>query len=117
MQALLYHGLITSNYKDKTMSLENKINAFLTDSYSRFSYVDQATTGAVNAAQGHMDNLYDTHAEAGVDASGEDFLSDYYVAGILDRVADELSSMYDVDAKDNTFWVELKAIVKSSNKN
>lgn len=95
------------------MTLENKINAFLTDSHSRFSYVDQATTDAVNAAQGHMDNLYDTQSEAGV--SGEDFLSDYYVAGILDRVADELGSMYDVEAEANAFWVELKAIVDTHN--
>ena len=93
------------------MTLENKINEFITDSHSRFSHVDVATTGAVNAANGHMDNLYDTREEVGVDASGEDFLSDYYVAAVLDRVADELRSMYDVDAKDNAFWVELKAIV------
>jgi len=43
-------------------------------------------------------------------------LSDYYVAGILDHVADELSSMHDVDAKDNAFWVELKTIVDAHNK-
>ena len=42
------------------MTLENKINAFLTDAHARFAYVDAATTGAVNAANGHMDNLYDT---------------------------------------------------------
>ena len=93
------------------MTLENKINAFLTEAHSRFSYVDAATTGAVNAANGHMDNLYDTKEEIGVDADGDDFLSDYYVAGILDRVADELGATHDVDAKDNAFFVELKAIV------
>ena len=97
------------------MTLENKINAFLTDNDSRFSYVDAATSGAVGAANGHMDNLYDTREEVGVDADGEDFLSDYYVAGILDRVANELYSMHDVDAKDNAFWVELKAIVDTHN--
>jgi hypothetical protein len=98
------------------MTLENKINAFLTDSHSRFSYVDAATTGAVGAANGHMDNLYGTKEELGADADGEDFLSDYYVAGILDRVADELGSMYDVEAEANAFWVELKAIVNANNK-
>ena len=93
------------------MTLENKINEFLTDSSSRFSYVDAATTDAFHAAMGYLDNLYETRKEVGADADGEDFLSDYYVAGILDRVADELSSMHDMDAKDNAFWVELKAIV------
>lgn len=97
------------------MTLEDKINAFLTDAHSRFSYVDAATTGAVNAANGHMDNLYDTKEEVGVDADGDDFLSDYYVGGILDRVADELSAAHDVDAKDNAFFVELKAIVDAHN--
>ena len=98
------------------MTLEDKINAFLTDAHSRFSYVDAATTGAVNAANGYMDNLYDTKEEVGADADGEDFLSDYYVAGILDRVADELGSMYDVEAEANAFWVELKTIVNAHNK-
>ena len=95
------------------MTLEDKINAFLTDAHSRFSYVDAATTGAVNAANGNMDNLYETREDVGADTDGKDFLSDYYVAGILDRVADELGSMHDMDAKDNAFWVELKAIVEA----
>jgi hypothetical protein len=98
------------------MTLENKINEFITDSSSRFSYVDAATTDAFHAAISHLDNLYDTKEDLGVDADGEDFLSDYYVAGILDHVADELSSMHDVDAKDNAFWVELKTIVDAHNK-
>ncbi len=101
------------------MTLEDKINRFITDSYARFNYVDEATTAALNAAQGHLDNLYDTQIEADADPDNYpddvDFLSDYYVAGILDRVADELGSMHDVDAKDNEFWVELKAVVDAHN--
>lgn len=99
------------------MTLEDKISEFFTDNSYRF-YSDEITAAAYNAAQGHIDNLYDTQQEAGADAdayAGEDFLSDYYVAGILDRVADELGSMHDVDAKDNAFWVELKAIVDAHN--
>jgi len=98
------------------MTLEDKINGFFTDNQSRFCYGDEATKNAFNAAQGYIDNLYDTKYEVGVDADGEDFLSDYYVAGILDRVADELGSMHDVAAEDNAFFVELKAIVDSHNK-
>ena len=97
------------------MTLENKMNEFLTDNCSRFNYADLATKEAYNAAMGHIDNLYDTKEALGVDADEMDFLSDYYVAGILDRVADELSSMHNVDAKDNEFWVELKAIVDAHN--
>lgn len=94
------------------MTLENKINDFLTNSFNRFYNVDTATTAAVNAAQGHMDNLYETAEEVGLDADGQDFLSDCYVAGIVDRVIDELGSNYEVDAKDNAFFVELETIVK-----
>lgn len=97
------------------MTLENKINAFLTNNCSRFNYADAATKEAYHTAMGHIDNLYDTKEELGVDADGMDFLSDYYVSKILDRVADELSSMHDIDAKDNAFWVELKAIVDAHN--
>lgn len=93
------------------MTLEDKINDFLTDSFSRFYNIDVVTTAAMNAAQGHMDNLYETAEENGLDADGEDFLSDRYVVGIVDRVIDELGSNYEVDAKDNAFFVELEAIV------
>jgi len=95
------------------MTLEDKINGFLTDNSYRV-YSDKMTTAVFNSAQGHIDNLYDTKYEVGVDADGEDFLSDYYVAGILDRVIDELGSNY--DAEENAFFVELKAIVDSHNK-
>lgn len=98
------------------MTLEDKLSGFFTDNSSRFYRGDEATKGAFNAAQSHIDNLYDTKEELGVDADGEDFLSDYYVAGILDRVADELSSMHSVDAEDNAFFVELKEIVDSHNR-
>lgn len=101
------------------MTLEDKINEFITDGSSRFSYVDVVTTDAFNAAQGYLDNLYDTKMEADADPDSYpddvDFLSDYYVAGILDRVADELGSMHSVDAEDNVFWVELKEIVDEYN--
>jgi hypothetical protein len=96
------------------MTLENKINEFLTDNSYRV-YSDKMTAAAFNAAQSHLDNLYDTKQEAGVDTDGEDFLSDYYVARILDRVTDELYSTYDFDAKDNAFFVELEAIVEKHN--
>jgi hypothetical protein len=96
------------------MTLENKINEFLTDNSYRV-YSDKMTAAAFNAAQGHLDNLYDTRQEAGLDADGEDFLSDYYVARIVERVTDELHSSYEYDAKDNAFWVELKAIVDAHN--
>jgi arginyl-tRNA synthetase len=97
------------------MTLEDKINEFLTDNSYR-AYSDKVTYAAFHVAQGHLDNLYDTREEVGVDADGEDFLSDYYVAQILDRVINELSSMHSVDAEDNAFFVELKAIVDSHNK-
>jgi len=95
------------------MTLENKINEFLTNSFNRFYNVDTATTAAMHAAQGHMDNLYETAQEVGLDADGQDFLSDCYVAGIVDRVIDELFSNYEVDAKDNAFFVELEAVVET----
>ena len=95
------------------MTLEDKINEFLTDNSYRV-YSDKMTAAVFNAAQNHLDNLYDTREEVGVDADGEDFLSDYYVAGILNRVIDDLGSNY--DAEDNAFFVDLKAIVDSHNK-
>ena len=58
------------------MTLEDKINAFLTDAHSRFSYVDAATTGAVNAANGNMDNLYETREDVGADADGKDLMTE-----------------------------------------
>jgi len=91
------------------MSLEDKFYRFMQDAQVRFQHIDAAHTGAINVAYGHLDNLYDTREELGVDADGEDFLSDYYVARVLDRVADELSSMHGIEAEDNAFWVELKA--------
>lgn len=96
------------------MTLENKINEFLTDNSYRV-YSDKMTAAAFNAAQSHLDNLYDTREEVGLDADGEDFLSDYYVARIVERVTDELYTTYKFDAKDNAFWVELKAIVDAHN--
>jgi len=96
------------------MTLEDKINEFLTDNSYRV-YSDKMTAAAFNAAQGHLDNLYDTREDAGVDADGEDFLSDYYVARVVDRVIDELFSTYEFDAKDNAFFVELKEIVDAHN--
>ena len=60
-----------------------------------------------------MDNLYETADELGLDADGQDFLSDRRVARIVDRVIDELGSNYEVDAKDNAFFVELEAVVKT----
>ena len=95
------------------MTLENKINEFLANSFSRFYNIDTATTAAMQAAQGHMDNLYETAEEVGLDADGESFLSDRYVARIVDRVIDELGSNYEVDAKDNAFFVELEAVVET----